>query len=521
MESPPPGPLRIAFETAAVAVLYALLNRFSERFQITPGGVSILFLPTAVSVVAGFRLGFLALPAIVAGTFLTPWAGGETAPATTLAYGLVNSLEALGPALALRFLKPFDLRLGDPRSIGIYVLSGLVLNTGANAAAGNAVHTLANPGAGLDGSRIVLWWVADLAAALILATPFLLLTTDRNGAEARHVDRRDLIRIGAGLAFATLVVGTSQLLGIGLFHWFAILFLLPILLAAVQHGFRAGVLVASSAAILFLGEMLLLLRYSSPGWQSLSTSESLVTVYLNTLVFFSAAGITGLLADQRHRLLDDLDRKNRQLRDDFFRTVATFSAATEARDHATVGHVYRTARTAVAIGRKIGLSDADLEILNYGAILHDVGKFGIPDRILQKVGRLEPAERGLVRRHGVIGAGILQNIDVLRPVVPIVLHHQDRWDGDVEDLPYDVQHSPARGETIPLGARILRVADAYDALTSDRPQRRAHSRDVAIEMLRKDRGLEFDPQVVDALLEVLAEKGDIGRGRVPVRAAEM
>jgi len=137
--------------------------------------------------------------------------------------------------------------------------------------------------------------------------------------------------------------------------------------------------------------------------------------------------------------------------------------------------------------------------------LHDVGKIGVPDQLLGKPGPLSEDEAEVMRRHPEIGARILRNIDVLRDVAPVILHHQERFDG-VQEGEFPGYPAGLRGEEIPLGARIIAVVDAFDAMTTDRPYRQALVVQEAVAVLRAESGKQFDPLVVDTFLAVLDER---------------
>jgi HD-GYP domain-containing protein (c-di-GMP phosphodiesterase class II) len=138
-------------------------------------------------------------------------------------------------------------------------------------------------------------------------------------------------------------------------------------------------------------------------------------------------------------------------------------------------------------------------------MLHDIGKIGIPEDVLRKGGPLDPVEAEIMRRHPAIGARILERLDLLKGAAPIVLHHQERYDGDMSGT-YPGYPGGLAGEQIPLGARIVAVVDAFDAMTTDRPYRNALAIDDAVATLRWERGRQFDPRVVDAFLQIVAER---------------
>jgi HD-GYP domain-containing protein (c-di-GMP phosphodiesterase class II) len=192
--------------------------------------------------------------------------------------------------------------------------------------------------------------------------------------------------------------------------------------------------------------------------------------------------------------------KYAETRDLFFGTVSALSQAIDAKDGFTRGHADRVSRIAGAIAREMGLSEGDIERIELAGMLHDIGKIGVEDRVLMKPARLEDDEAELMRRHPIYGAAILEPSVSLRPLVPIVLHHHENFDGS--GYPEGL-----KGEDIPIGSRIMIVADAYEAMTSDRIYRKAIGHDRAVEQLNKYKGVQFDPRVVRALEHLLAKRG--------------
>lgn len=179
---------------------------------------------------------------------------------------------------------------------------------------------------------------------------------------------------------------------------------------------------------------------------------------------------------------------------DALRSLAT---AIETRDDYTGGHVERVARYATATGRELGLSGEELRALWVGALLHDVGKIGVSDHVLRKPGPLTGEEYGEMQRHPEIGAGIMERSSFLRPGLPAVLHHQERFDGS--GYPGGLA-----GEEISLQGRIVAVVDTFDALITVRPYRDAATPEEAMEEIRRHAGTQFDPAVVDAFLRAAA-----------------
>lgn len=192
--------------------------------------------------------------------------------------------------------------------------------------------------------------------------------------------------------------------------------------------------------------------------------------------------------------------KYAETRELFFGTVQALSQAIDAKDGFTRGHADRVSRIAGAIAREVSLAERQIEQIELAGLLHDIGKIGVEDRILMKPQRLEPDEQDLMRRHPIYGASILAPSAALRPLVPIVLHHHENFDGS--GYPEGL-----KGDEIPLGSRIIIVADAYEAMTSDRIYRKAIGHDRAMEQLNKYKGVQFDPKVVRALEQVVSKKG--------------
>ena len=177
----------------------------------------------------------------------------------------------------------------------------------------------------------------------------------------------------------------------------------------------------------------------------------------------------------------------------YLETVTALAAAMEAKDQYTASHADSLAAMAVAVGSRMGLTDAELRMLQYAAVLHDIGKIGIPGNILNKPAELTREEFETMAQHTVIGERIISRIDYLVPIARIIRSAHERWDGKG----YPDGH---RGEEIPLASRILLVCDAFDAMTTDRPYRAALPIDEALSELSRHAGTQFDPRVVDVFL---------------------
>jgi len=183
-----------------------------------------------------------------------------------------------------------------------------------------------------------------------------------------------------------------------------------------------------------------------------------------------------------------------QLQDTYLMTIEALAAAVEARDPYTHGHTQRVEEYAVIMAGALGCDEAEVSAIRRASVLHDIGKIGIEDAILRKQGRLEPEEELRMQRHPVIGVDMLKGIDFLDPVLALIRNHHERWDGNG----YPDQ---LREDEIPLGARILAVADALDAMTSDRPYRAARTFEYAKTEILKGSATHFDPEVVTAFIK--------------------
>ena len=186
--------------------------------------------------------------------------------------------------------------------------------------------------------------------------------------------------------------------------------------------------------------------------------------------------------------------------------IKALVATIDAKDPHTRGHSQRVTEYALLGATALSLSREELEVLEYAAILHDMGKIGIDERILTNPGRLTSEEWGIIRRHPLTGANILKDIPFLERARRLVLHHHERYDGN--GYPHGL-----KGEDIPIGARLLAVADAYEAMTSPRPYReRTLTHKEALEELERNIGTQFDPDVVESFVDIMKKNSLVEAG---------
>src|SRR5205085_11727630 len=189
--------------------------------------------------------------------------------------------------------------------------------------------------------------------------------------------------------------------------------------------------------------------------------------------------------------VEDADKHVEQLNRLYLSTIETLAMAIDAKDQVTHGHIRRVQTYATNLAREVGVKDSTLiRAIEAAALLHDMGKLAVPEYILNKPGKLTDAEFEKMKLHASVGADILTAIDFPYPVVPIVRHHHENWNGN--GYPDGL-----KGTDIPIGARILSVVDCFDALTSDRPYRPKLSDEEAIAILQERRGTMYDPLIVD------------------------
>jgi MFS family permease len=494
---------------------------------------------TALSSCAGLLFGWAGVAGAALGQLAMALAlGGEPLRAVAVAFAAA----ALGASSFRIFQVVPELGRGLPNLpsylwlLGSGVLGGLIGGLGlalVTRLAGSPVPSLhgfwvwtANsllgvllvaPPVTLVADRYFRRWLAPIARELparrsrrlSLAPPQVESLGDETVRIAPARPRLDLVHtllagMGMVLGLTAVAVAISSFVPEG-GPWVLLVYLIPILWAAMGYGLRGGVLMASASGLAYLLGL---------AWVRALTGDVVgVDPWVQSahlLILAVAGAFIGESREHEARLRDELLDANRLLRRDLLNVAQALTQAVEAKDSYTEGHLHRVSDHAVAVGARLGLRGQDLEMLHYASMLHDIGKIGIPEDVLRKEGPLDPVQAEIMRRHPEIGARILEKLDLLKGAAPIVLCHQERYDG-VRHGEYPGYPRGLRGEEIPLGARIVAVVDAFDAMTTDRPYRAALPLEAAITALRRERGRQFDPKVVDAFLQLLLEKPWRGR----------
>ena len=263
-------------------------------------------------------------------------------------------------------------------------------------------------------------------------------------------------------------------------------FVAPAVFMAAAYGFRSGAIIAlMTAATAFLPLL-------AQGWDSYYARTLIVLTVGTMLCAYIPARV-------RQALLEEYENRRRQQEESYVATIGALAAALDAKDRYTEEHSRETAALAVSVGRRLGLSADQLRLLEYGALLHDIGKIGIPGYILHKPGPLTPEEFTVMKEHPVIGERILASVPFLAPLGPIVRAEHEHWDG--AGYPDGL-----RGEEIPIEARIIHACDSFHAMASDRSYRKALALPAIIKEFHDKSGSQFDPRVVEAILQLIEQE---------------
>jgi putative nucleotidyltransferase with HDIG domain len=224
--------------------------------------------------------------------------------------------------------------------------------------------------------------------------------------------------------------------------------------------------------------------------------RTMLQPYQEWLEFFNALAGQTAIAVENASLLMNLQSTNEELSQAYDATIEGWSRAMDLRDRETAGHSQRMTNLTLELARALGMDACRLTHIRHGALLHDIGKLGVPDHILFKPGELTVEERAIIEMHPEHAYEMLVPIAYLKPALSIPYFHHEKWDGTGYPL-------GLRGEQIPLEARIFAVVDVWDALLSDRPHRKAWARKDAIEYITAGAGTHFDPRVVECFLEMI------------------
>lgn len=312
---------------------------------------------------------------------------------------------------------------------------------------------------------------------------------------------RHYIRVWAFLA-AALVMSAMSLWLSGLTGMGGIYLVIVPVYAFILAGERAGWTTMALCLLIFAGFIVFAGTVGTTRWPTVANPNSLERWIGAGVVGIMLMVIAVVLLHRFYRLQVNTLKAEREasarLREAYDATLEGWARALELRDHETEGHCRRVTELTLNIARKLGIS-GDLQNIYRGALLHDIGKMGIPDKILLKPGPLTEEEREVIRRHPGYAHELLSPISFLQSSMDIPYSHHERWDG--KGYPQGLS-----GEQIPLAARIFSTVDVWDALTSDRPYRKAIPAGEALAYVHEHAGTEFDPQIVKAFESVVGER---------------
>jgi len=496
-------PLR---DVLILAAVYFAAAKLGLRLALYHPSATPVWPPTGIALASMLLLGYRAGPGIFLGAFLANLTTYGTVW-TSLSIATGNTLEGLvGTYLVNKYANSSNV-FDHPRDIFKFAFLAAILSTAVSATIGVTSLALGGFAPWADYRLIWLtWWLGDATGALIFAPLLVLYARDPHRRWSGQAMLERGLFLLALLSISWVVFGDQ----------FPFVYLtVPFLVwAALRFDQRetAGVvvlltLIAVWATIRHLGplvgatpnESLLLL-------QAFMGTAALVALPLASVMAERRSAdqkTTDLhlqLRGQNALLELRVRERTRELEDAYFEMVERLAAAAEFRDDDTGEHAKRVGEMSAALASNLGLAADEVELIRRAAPLHDVGKIGIPDRILLKPGTLVPEEFELMKTHVKVGAGILSEArsDLLRLAEEIALTHHERWDGT--GYPRGL-----KGEAIPLSGRIVAVADVFDAIISTRPYRKARSIEEAIEVIENGAGTQFDPKIVDALMAHLGQ----------------
>ncbi len=306
---------------------------------------------------------------------------------------------------------------------------------------------------------------------------------------------------GVHLGVSLLLLAVAVTYSGGVQSPLAWMFALSMAIEGILYGRRWALASATLSSVYLVGSTLVVRQTLSPFsgdlWTHSATNAFLLT-YIG--MFYITATVTSSVGAWARQRNAEVSRLTRRIQQSYMGVIHALATAVATRDAYMGNHSQRVERSALTIARRLGLDETAVEQIRIASICHDIGKIGVPDAILRSPNALRPGEMAIVRRHVVDGAAILANVPFLEEAALLVRHSHEWYDGT--GYPDGLE-----GEAIPLGSRIVHVIDAYEAMTSDRPYRKALSHEAAVAELRKMAGRQFDPRIAKLFVRLLEWEG--------------
>lgn len=499
--------LRGGLAFLGLLIAWALLNRLSSLFEFLPG-VTFFYPPAAATVIGGAALGPWAALAVWLGNFLFPW-GAARGPFFAALFGLPEVAFCLLTVVALERAE------AKPRGrLSHVVVLGIVLGSFVSAAFGSLLLlTAAPPGFAVSTEKALLgffaWWFSDLAAAVTLGLagvvflrPQVVLLPEEQGFYKLWWKQGSLPKV---FFLAVLVAGAvftlAQMTGAKP-HWLALFFAPVLAMAAFGGGTGAALVTNGWVAALYLG-----LVVSIDSSRVEAVTAELASVYGQLLLLTLAAWLFGWQSALNRTLIRQVEQRSRDLEVVLDEVAKLLARSVESKEPGSQGHSERVATLAQLLGKAMGLSQEDLRTLRLAALLHDIGKMRVSEVLLNQAVELEPESKRQLRRELRQNLEGLKQVELLRPILTVVEATRRRFDGQVSGEFLALQD--LAGEKLPLASRIIAAVCAYDVMIHPKPWRKAFSREEAVAELWRSSGGQFDPDVVQALTELLREGWDV------------
>lgn len=306
------------------------------------------------------------------------------------------------------------------------------------------------------------------------------------------INRKGRVLLAANLSITFTILAAASLSDAKYIEYLMVIFALPIGISsfiirpASSFSFTALTALCYTVASVWSGYI----------WEYNLTA--ILALFALAIMTWATAGLLDNTLKQNNALVHDLQKSNYEIQSAYETTLEGWSRALEIRDRETQGHTKRVTDLTLRIAKQMGFNEEKLTHIHRGVLLHDIGKLGIPDEILHKPGALTEKEWQIMRLHPQIAFNLIHPIEYLQPALNIPRHHHEKWDGS--GYP-----DALKGEAIPLEARIFALVDVYDALSYDRPYRKAWEKEKVIEYIKSESGKHFDPAVVETFLKEVNE----------------